>query len=220
MTRIYRYVVRYDAGAAPNPYGGCCSLAICKPSIRKTAQRGDWIVGLRSGQPDHVIYVMRIDKCITFEAYWNDPAYEGKKPHACASSDNIYKPEANNSLVQVPNKVHNQSDITRDLSGHRVLVGTMYWYFGRNSPKLPIDLHHLIHKSQGHSVDINRRADDLQRLESWLSQWPTGIHGSPIDSDRLRDLMQPNSTELVDAISVSSDFNTQKPRAQLRASCG
>src|SRR5678816_873168 len=55
--RIYRYIVRVDSGAAPNPFGGWCSLAICKPAIRRTAQRGDWIIGLRSHQPDHVIYV-------------------------------------------------------------------------------------------------------------------------------------------------------------------
>ena len=46
--RIFRYVVRFDSGAAPNPFGGWCSLAICKPGIRRTAGVTDWIIGLRS----------------------------------------------------------------------------------------------------------------------------------------------------------------------------
>ena len=28
---IFRYIVAYDYGTAPRPYGGVCSLAICKP---------------------------------------------------------------------------------------------------------------------------------------------------------------------------------------------
>jgi len=41
---LYSYVVRYDSGFAPNPFGGYCTLATCKPEIRKTAQLGDWLV--------------------------------------------------------------------------------------------------------------------------------------------------------------------------------
>ena len=40
---IYAYIVPVDDGAAPNPYGGVCTLAICKPNLRKIAKQGDWL---------------------------------------------------------------------------------------------------------------------------------------------------------------------------------
>ncbi len=189
--RIYRYVVRYDAGAAPNPFGGWCSLAICKPTVRRSAQAGDWIIGLRSQQTNRVIYVMQVEERLTFSQYWYDSRFKAKRPENCASSDNIYRPDSNEVLVQVPNSVHNSNDIERDLSGQRVLVGRRYWYFGNQSPDLPPYLVHLIHRTQGHSLPKNRREEDVQDLLNWLSQWPCGIHGSPLDED----LVNPDLTE-------------------------
>lgn len=46
--KLYRYVMTYDTGLAPNPYHGYCTLALCKPQIRRTAQVGDWIMGFGS----------------------------------------------------------------------------------------------------------------------------------------------------------------------------
>src|SRR5262245_31415483 len=43
--RLYSYVVARDYGFAPNPFYGFCTLATCKPDIRRTADIGDWIVG-------------------------------------------------------------------------------------------------------------------------------------------------------------------------------
>ena len=34
-----------DYGFAPNPFFGFCTLANCKPKIRKSANVGDWIIG-------------------------------------------------------------------------------------------------------------------------------------------------------------------------------
>jgi len=45
MPTLYTYCIPYDDGAAPNPYWGICTLVICKPVIRRTAEVGDWIVG-------------------------------------------------------------------------------------------------------------------------------------------------------------------------------
>ncbi len=53
MARIYSYVVRYDSGFAPNPFYGYCTLATCKPDIRRGAEVGDWVVG--SGSNDRSI---------------------------------------------------------------------------------------------------------------------------------------------------------------------
>jgi len=46
--KLHTYVVRYDSGFAPNPFYGYCTLATCKPPIRKSAAVEDWIVGCGS----------------------------------------------------------------------------------------------------------------------------------------------------------------------------
>ncbi len=43
--RIYAYILKVDSGFAPNPFHGWCTLACCKPAIRRKARPGDWIVG-------------------------------------------------------------------------------------------------------------------------------------------------------------------------------
>lgn len=43
---LFSYVIPHDGGSAPNPYFGICTLAICKPVIRRTAKVEDWVVGL------------------------------------------------------------------------------------------------------------------------------------------------------------------------------
>lgn len=67
---LYSYVLRHDDGAAPNPFWGTCTLTICKPDIRRTANIGDWIAGtgsknsrLKDGKTynlsDSVVYAMK-----------------------------------------------------------------------------------------------------------------------------------------------------------------
>src|SRR5262245_28822887 len=75
MTRLFSYTIPIDDGAAPNPFHGMCTLAICKPGIRRVAQRGDWIAGLGSkGAPSgdlsgRLVYAMRIEDVVTLEEY-------------------------------------------------------------------------------------------------------------------------------------------------------
>ena len=50
MPKLYTYIMTDDTGAAPNPHGGALTLAICKPTIRRVAQKGDIIVGIVGGE--------------------------------------------------------------------------------------------------------------------------------------------------------------------------
>jgi len=45
MSQIYFYKLTVDDGGAPCAERGLLSLAICKPMIRRTAQKGDLIFG-------------------------------------------------------------------------------------------------------------------------------------------------------------------------------
>jgi hypothetical protein len=65
--RLFSYVVRYDKGFAPNLFWNYCTLATCKPGIRRKAEVGDWVVG--TGSKENVgigklIYAMKIEEKI------------------------------------------------------------------------------------------------------------------------------------------------------------
>lgn len=83
--KIYSYIVKRDYGFAPNPFYGYCTLATCKPVIRKHAEIGDIIVGIGSGGKNSVyknrmIFAMKISEVLTYDQYWNDIRFQKKKP--------------------------------------------------------------------------------------------------------------------------------------------
>lgn len=206
VMNIYRYVVQYDGGTAPRPFGDVCSLAICKPMIRRTASLGDWIIGVRSRRNNQVVYVMQVDEILPFDQYWSDSRFEDRRPSASLVPDNIYRTSASGTLVQVENIVHGASNIENDLSGRNVLLGRRFWYFGSSSPDLPDNLRHLKPYCRGHSVHINRRHGDvdIRELESWLESIPGGIHDLPIDAtEKLRALL-PNSKQSANGSSAKA----------------
>jgi len=118
--RIYRYVVRHDRGSAPRPYGDVCTLAICKPRIRKNADVGDWIIGFRSKAPDKVVYVMQVAEWMSFANYWRDLRFLDRQPGASPVPDNIYQPHDSGDLIQVDNPIHDESNRATDLDGKNV----------------------------------------------------------------------------------------------------
>lgn len=149
---LYCYKMNWDTESAPNPHHGLLTLAICKPTIRRCSQVGDWISGWTAkvvhGKDERrysfdnpkLIYLARIQKKLTFDEYWLQ--YPEKYPHKINgmkslydSGDNIYKPlVANpndyNDYEQVENNNHTKEDILHDLSGKYVLVCEEFYYYG------------------------------------------------------------------------------------------
>lgn len=150
--KLYVYIVRYDIGFAPNPFYGFCTLATCKPDIRKRAKVGDWVAGIGSkqeGQDGLLVYAMRVNEDLTFDEYWEDPRFQYKKPYRAGSikqryGDNIYhyNPD-DSSWIQEdgrhsldngsPNKVH----IGKDTKAPRVLISDHYVYYGSKAISIP-----------------------------------------------------------------------------------
>jgi len=75
MTQLFTYTIPYDDGAAPNPFHGMCTLAICKPSIRRVAKVGDWVAGLGSKNAPsgdlsgRLVYAMKVEEVIPLSEY-------------------------------------------------------------------------------------------------------------------------------------------------------
>jgi hypothetical protein len=80
--KMQSYIIEPDMGFAPNPFQGLCTLATCKPKIRKYTSVGDYVLGTGSkkrNQHNRVVYLMRVGKITTFDKYWTEPQYARKK---------------------------------------------------------------------------------------------------------------------------------------------
>lgn len=149
--RLFSYVVARDYGFAPNPFWGVCTLATCKPNIRRSASIEDWIVGTGSSSQKRkgvLVYIMRVTETMTFNEYWKNKQFQQKKPNLRGSKkqafgDNIYsKDEAGqwhqqNSHHSYEDGTLNPHNISRDTKTDRVLFSTDYAYWGGSGPEIP-----------------------------------------------------------------------------------
>ena len=179
LPRLYTYTIPYDDGAAPNPFFGMCTLAICKPGIRRTAQVGDWIAGLgaKTAQPPlhgKLVYAMRVTKIVTMEEY--DLMASTSWPHRIPKpgskvlyerlGDCIYDYSSGEAKLR-NGTVHTDDNRPVDLGGERVLIADEFYYFGSDAipvPPMPLptgsDLTKIIHQTQGHKSIANDGAFD------------------------------------------------------------
>lgn len=147
---LFSYVVARDYGFAPNPFGGVCTLATCKPDIRRDALPGDWVIGTGSAthkRTGHLVFAMQVSEAMTFDAYWSDPRFQFKKPNLSASNkvnfgDNIYHREHGiwsqlNSHHSFEDGAPNPRNIANDTQSDRMLVGNRYAYWGGDGPVIP-----------------------------------------------------------------------------------
>jgi hypothetical protein len=149
--RLVTYVVARDYGFAPNPFHGFCTLATCKPEIRKSASVGDWVVGtgaVQYGLRDRLVFAMRVSETLDFQAYWDDPRFRRKRPNLSGSlkqlyGDNIYHRDPAGMWIQEDSHHSfedgspNPANVKRDLSVDRVLVSDHFAYWGSSAPSLP-----------------------------------------------------------------------------------
>lgn len=196
---LFSYIVSYDRGFAPNPFFGYCTLACCKPSIRRTAAIGDLVVGITPKARGHkLLYIMRVKERLTFAEYWNDARFRrkraSKKNALTACGDNIYRPTAR-GLRQL-SSVHSNEDGTqnaetkrRDLSGQYVLISDDFVYFGLNPHprRLPRCFGQMI-VGRGHRrfprnnpkiAEVDTRL--IRALLDLFDRLPRGIEGPPWD---------------------------------------
>lgn len=207
MAAIHSYVVRYDSGFAPNPFYGTCTLATCKPDIRRTAALGDWIVGCGSDdrlirRGGHLVYAMRVTDAMTFAEYDADERFRRKKPFRQGSrkqscGDNIYFREGGydgwrqrDSFHSQPNGQPNERHMARDTGVDRVLVSDDFVYFGGEGPLIPAGLADSDGRVLTKSGRGRSRFDDADLLDEftrWIRQFGVwGYQGRPHEWISLR----------------------------------
>jgi Nucleotide modification associated domain 2 len=188
---LYSYCLRFDNGAAPNPYWGICTLAICKPGIRRIARVGDWVVGLGSKDSPigdistRMVYAMKVTRVLSMKDYDEfcrrsrteklpdlaNPDFRRKVGDCIYDFDKAYQPSLRQSI-------HSQENRETDLAGKNVLLSEDFYYFGEKAVELPEALFPLIHSTQGYKSLANAPYIDnfVQWVEdeAWKKNEPLG----------------------------------------------
>jgi len=185
--KVYSYIVTHDSGFAPNPFHGTCTLACCKPMIRKHANVGDLIIGLTTlGR--RFVYAMKVSQVLDFVDYWNAPDHAGKHPDKNTPlaidrrGDNIYQPTENGEFRQFasshsrPEGTENPDLKRTDLGGEMVLLSNSYAYFGADGPPVPDDLRFLV-VGRGHRCRFT--TEQVARVAESFEALPRGVQGPP-----------------------------------------
>jgi hypothetical protein len=177
--KLSAYIIRVDSGFAPNPFGRHCTLACCKPTIRRKAERHDVIVGsgsARYGLDGRLVYAMRVRDVIPLQEYWTTPRYAYKKPSQAtavtARGDNIWHQDENGAWHVVPGAFHDERHRDRDIGGVNALIATDFHYFGRDARPVPEEFRPLLAVTQGHKNTYDDRVID--RLWRWVIREAAG----------------------------------------------
>jgi len=173
MCRIYMYKLTTDNGGAPCVDNNLLSLAICKPIIRRTAQRGDVIFGFAANKlnkENPLIYVAVITDKKENGDYYRDPKYRTR-------CDCIYKWSQYQFSLKRSAKYHSTEDplkrkehFVKDIiKSNDVLLSRDFRYFGGEGTagykKKYRHIREAIDK-MSRNFQVNH-SDDLQReLES------------------------------------------------------
>ena len=191
--RLFTYIVRVDDGAAPNPFNGMCSLAICKPRIRSVARIGDWVAGVGGANAPSgnlskkLIYAMRVEEVVTLQAY--DARARKEWPHripdvtsldlAARLGDCIYY-DFGGTKPRQRLSVHGPGNIDTDVGGKNVLISKDFYYFGSQAIPLREDLQDICPVTQGHRSNKNEPYVDT--FVSWIrgmKYQPGQLYGWP-----------------------------------------
>nr|WP_315212954.1 hypothetical protein [uncultured Flavobacterium sp.] len=194
----YSYKIEHDYGLAPNPFGGYCTLAVCRPTIRvnKNLKIGDWIIGTGSAKLKnlhHLIYIMQVEEKLTLTDYWNDERFQYKKPQVNGSlvqmyGDNFYhqNPITNewiqeDSAHSLSTGLPNPGHVKIDTDGKYVLISKMFCYLGDNSILIPEKFWDICSEGRnmkGPSIDKK----NAEKFIKWVvGKYEFGIYGDPIN---------------------------------------
>ncbi len=178
---LFTYTIPFDDGSAPNPFRGICTLAICKPAIRRVAVPGDWVAGLGSKNAPRgrdlggrLVYAMRVKESVPWAEY--DRRARVEWPHRIPNihsldmserlGDCLYDHSGPEPIQR--RGVHPLENQRKDLSGH-VLIAEEFYYFGGDAILLPSELSSLAHQNQGHKSVSN------QQLQVPFVTWLRGL---------------------------------------------
>ena len=137
---IHIYTMINDSNFAPHVSNNLLSLACCAGPVREYTFPGNYVLGISGSTMKHVethvpIYLMRVGKRITFNAYFQNPKYWGR-------IDNMYKKANNGKYIQdrryIEKTPYTDFHVFKKCQGVKddaqkseyVLLSEEYYYFG------------------------------------------------------------------------------------------
>lgn len=176
MQKIYFYKLTVDDGGAPCVENGLLSLSICKPMLRRTAERGDIVIGFAANSlhaDNRLIYVARVNEKLGNGNYYRPGKYSGR-------ADCIYEWRDGRFAQRVGALYHGSAgDLGHDLGQHpnypraHTLLSREFCYFGasgtdaykREFPRVSGAVGAL---GRGHRVHHDARLlAELEKLAPW-----------------------------------------------------
>jgi hypothetical protein len=186
--KLYSYVIRHDTGFSPNPFGGYCTLACCKPTIRRRAEVGDWVIGLSpKAYGNRLVFAMQVEEIVSYDRYFRDPRFSAKIPDypkgkiVQKCGDNIYKRLPHGGFRQLQSMhrkgtCENPQPKAHDLGGKNVLVSKKFYYFGSRAVALPKNLNEL-RIGRGHKSRFS--SDTISAFTKFISRHTAGVKAPP-----------------------------------------
>ena len=185
VPRLCTYTIKFDAGFAPNPFWGYCTLAACTPNHTGVKlEKGDWIVGHQTAKIGQgLVYAMKVSDILDLDEYYDDNRFARKKPRHDGTGkercgDNIYHREKRRWVQDQP-AIHGPEEKRKDTKYAKVFVSRHYYYFGANADKeFPKRFTMLLWSRQGCKCQHHPML--VGRFLNWLeSTHKPGIHGRP-----------------------------------------
>ena len=193
----------HDLGFAPNPFYKVCTLACCRPTIRRVAQPGDFVFGMagKTGLSQicgQLIFWMRVDRTLTFDEYWQDPAFSLKRPTTSGSKmarvgDNTYRRSEDGETWLYEQSMHYAPDMVvknkphwvTDTSVDRVLLSEHFTYYGSGGPSVSDALQERMRRIRQYRKNLEpEELDELHTLGA--THTSGGVVGDPADFDNPR----------------------------------
>lgn len=194
----YSYKIEHDYGLAPNPFWGYCTLAVCKPKIRRNRNLnvGDWIIGTGTKKlkcHHRLIYIMQVEEIIPMKNYWTDERFSSKRPIVNGSlaqmyGDNFYRFDEKSNIWIQENGAHslddgnpNEDHLDIDVKGLNVLISKKFYYFGDNNIEIPAKFIEVC--CEGRDMKSNSIPTGIaDQFINWIEmQYDAGIYGDPIN---------------------------------------
>ena len=177
MAKIYLYKMTVDNGGAPCVYDGKLSLAICKPAIRMSAEKGDIVLGFAGNSlypetKNCLIYAIKVEDVLPGGDYYTD-VYKDRPDCIYERFHGKYK-RRSTAIYH-----HGNKDLRHDLGQSptykraKVLLTTRpedFRYWGSSCPieypKSYTELATFIRKmTQGHRVNMSSMSESV-RIET------------------------------------------------------
>lgn len=176
MPKIYFYKLTVDDGGAPCVEKQLLSLSICKPMLRRTAEKDDIVIGFAANSlhaDNRLIYVARVNEKLENGDYYRPGKYNGR-------ADCIYEWWGGRFEQRAGGLYHGSAgDMGHDLGQHpnypraNTLLSREFCYFGSSGSDaykkaFPLVAGAVATLGQGHRVHHDAKLlNELEKLARW-----------------------------------------------------